>query len=210
MTNRAEQDLTVQKVFELLEHEPTRKTASASHADDIMGEMVQILGFSKAAEDAAAEFKAKLAGAASAPAVDALYAEYKDRLKWATTQEDWEALVNARKGQLRTQKASEEEPILTGTPDEMSVLTETLAELVEIADALDKYGFAGLAGVIDDTILKMSAAKDRPPKRWFEKVKKDTKKQYKDYGDERIDKIVGGIWHDFSSKEKEKIRREYA
>jgi len=36
----------------------------------------------------------------------------------------------------------------------------------------------------------------RPPKQWFDKMKRKIKKQY-DYGEKRINKIVAGIWHDY-------------
>ena len=61
-------------------------------------------------------------------------------------------------------------------------------------------------------VNKTAAAKDRPPKKWWNKLVEETKanKKYKGFSSERIDQIVDGIWHDFSDKEKAKIRREYA
>lgn len=123
--------------------------AKASHANEILDEMVRIMGFPKAAGDVAAEFKAKLAAAPTEAAIDALYAEYRGQLKWAPNQEDWEALINARKGQLRSAKASADTP----------ALRYALAYLVEIADALDKYGCADVANIVDETIGRLSAYK---------------------------------------------------
>jgi hypothetical protein len=120
-----------------------------THADEILDEMARILGFAKIAEDVGAEFKTKLMGVATEAAVDALYAQYRDRLRQAVSQEDWEALVNARKGQLRSAKPAEDG----------QALEYTLAYLVEVADALDAFGFAGVASMIDDTIRKISARK---------------------------------------------------
>lgn len=96
-----------------------------------------------------------------------------------------------------------------------------IRHVVKVADALDKAGFVGVAGALDETLQKLAAqrpfvvraaAKDRPPKKWFDKVMEDTKKEkkYKGYGKDRLGEIVGGIWQKFSDKEKAKIRREYA
>jgi hypothetical protein len=95
-----------------------------------------------------------------------------------------------------------------------------IRHMVKVADALDKTGFVGVAGAIDETLRKLAsarpavtaAAKDRPPKKWWDKVMKDTKadKKYKGYSKERLSEIVGGIWQKLSDKEKEKTRREYA
>ena len=127
-----------------------------THVDEILGEMARILGFSKDAGDVGAEFKTRLTGAATEAAVDALYAQYRDRLRQAVSQEDWEALVNARKGQLRSAKPAEDG----------QALEYALAYLVEIADGLDKYGFAGLASMIDDTIRKLALGKPRYEEGW--------------------------------------------
>lgn len=49
----------------------------------------------------------------------------------------------------------------------------------------------------------------RPPKRWFDMVKRSTKKQYPRYGDRRVGQIVGGIWAKASSATKKKIVKKY-
>lgn len=120
-----------------------------THADEILNEMAAILGFAKTAEDIVAEFKTKLMGASTEAAVDALYAQYRNRLRQAANQEDWDALVGARKTQLRNVKPAEDG----------QALEYTLAYLVEIADALDAFGFAGVASMIDDAIHKVSTYK---------------------------------------------------
>jgi len=94
-----------------------------------------------------------------------------------------------------------------------------IRHMVKIADALDVAGFVGVAGAIDETLQKLAAvrpvtaaAKDRPPKKWWDKVMKETKaeKKYKGFGADRLSEIVGGIWKKLSDKEKEKVRREHA
>jgi hypothetical protein len=122
-----------------------------SHADEILEEMAQILGFSKTAGDIVTEFKTQLATASTEAAVDALYERYKGQLRRVPSQEDWEALVNAKKGQLRSGRPAEDG----------SAAEHTLAYLVEIADALDAYGFADIASIVDDTIRKVSAYKTK-------------------------------------------------
>jgi len=50
----------------------------------------------------------------------------------------------------------------------------------------------------------------RPPKKWFEKMKKRIKKQYPGRSEEDIARIVAGIWHkQYSQKTKEKLTRKY-
>lgn len=48
----------------------------------------------------------------------------------------------------------------------------------------------------------------RPPKKWFNKMKKRIKKQYPTYGEKRINKIVAGIWHDYKPSTQRKILNE--
>jgi len=51
---------------------------------------------------------------------------------------------------------------------------------------------------------------ERPPKEWFEKMKKRVKKQYPGRSEESIDRIVAGIWHkQYSKKTKERLTRRY-
>ena len=49
----------------------------------------------------------------------------------------------------------------------------------------------------------------RPPKKWFDKVKKSTTKQYPGYGKKRIGQIVGGIWSKSSVLTKKKIVKKH-
>ena len=45
----------------------------------------------------------------------------------------------------------------------------------------------------------------RPPKKWFDKMKRRARKQYPTYGDKRIAKIVAGIWYDYPEKTRKRI-----
>lgn len=45
----------------------------------------------------------------------------------------------------------------------------------------------------------------RPPKKWFDKMKKRIKKEYSSYGEKRINKIVAGIWHDYKPSTQKRI-----
>lgn len=47
----------------------------------------------------------------------------------------------------------------------------------------------------------------KPPKKWWDGMKKDVKKKNPDYSDEQIEKTIGDIWHNkLSKKKKEEIR----
>lgn len=45
----------------------------------------------------------------------------------------------------------------------------------------------------------------RPPKKWFDKMKRKMQKQYPSYAEERINKITAGIWHDYSPSTQNRI-----
>lgn len=45
----------------------------------------------------------------------------------------------------------------------------------------------------------------RPPKKWFDKMKRKAKKQYPKYGEKRINKIVAGIWYDYKASTRKRI-----
>ena len=45
----------------------------------------------------------------------------------------------------------------------------------------------------------------RPPKKWFDKMKRKTKKQYPKYPEKRINKIVAGIWYDYKPSTRKRI-----
>ena len=45
----------------------------------------------------------------------------------------------------------------------------------------------------------------RPPKKWFDKMKRKTKKQYPTYPEKRINKIVAGIWYDYKPSTRKRI-----
>jgi len=47
----------------------------------------------------------------------------------------------------------------------------------------------------------------RPPKVWFDKMRVRVRKQYPTYGKRRVNKIVGGIWQNYSQATKNKILR---
>lgn len=49
----------------------------------------------------------------------------------------------------------------------------------------------------------------RPPKSWFNKLKRISAKQYPGYGQKRIGQIVGGIWSRMSIKSKKSIVKKY-
>jgi len=112
-------------------------------SNEILSSMDAILNFTKTADDAVTEFKAKLATANSEAAIDALYTEYKRRLKLSTSPEDWEMLINNRKAQIRNTRAASPE------------LQYTLSYLVKIADALDEKGFTSISNIIDGTINRI-------------------------------------------------------
>lgn len=60
---------------------------------------------------------------------------------------------------------------------------------------------------------KLSALKRgkgvRPPKKWFDKLKRTTSKQYPGYGKKRVGKIVGGIWSKMSEASKARVVKKY-
>lgn len=49
----------------------------------------------------------------------------------------------------------------------------------------------------------------RPPKSWFNLLKRKSEKQYPSYGKKRIGRIVGGIWSRMSIKSKKSIVKKY-
>ncbi len=49
----------------------------------------------------------------------------------------------------------------------------------------------------------------RPPKSWFNMLKRRSEKQYPSYGNKRIGQIVGGIWSRMSTASKKKIVKKY-
>ena len=49
----------------------------------------------------------------------------------------------------------------------------------------------------------------RPPKKWFDKMKRKAKKQYPKYSEKRINKIVAGIWYDYKSSTRKRILKKY-
>ena len=48
----------------------------------------------------------------------------------------------------------------------------------------------------------------RPPKKWFDKMKRKVKKQYPTYSQKRINKIVAGIWYDYKSSTRKRILKQ--
>ena len=111
--------------------------------NETLSGMDAILNFTKTADDAVVEFKSKLAAATTEAEIDALYIEYKRRLKLATSPEDWEMLINNRKAQIRNTRAASPE------------LQYTLSYLVKIADALDEKGFTSISNIIDGIINRI-------------------------------------------------------
>lgn len=80
-----------------------------------------------------------------------------------------------------------------------------LRNLLALANKLDLLGLYEEANVID-LLLKESKAKHRPPKKWFNKMKKKIKKQNKDYSLETLNEIVGNIWYNrLSDKKRQQI-----
>lgn len=57
---------------------------------------------------------------------------------------------------------------------------------------------------------KTVEAKERPPKGWWNEMQKKTKAnpKYEGFSDERIDKIVGGIWYGYDEATRKKLRAE--
>ena len=49
----------------------------------------------------------------------------------------------------------------------------------------------------------------RPPKKWFDKMKRKAKKQYPSYSEKRINKIVAGIWYDYKPSTRRRILKKY-
>lgn len=49
---------------------------------------------------------------------------------------------------------------------------------------------------------------ERPPKVWFDKMKRRMQQQYPTYGEKRIQTITAGIWHDYSEATKTRITGE--
>ena len=49
----------------------------------------------------------------------------------------------------------------------------------------------------------------RPPKRWFDMMKRKSAKQYPKFGKKRVGRIVGGIWAKMSTATKKKVVRKY-
>jgi len=49
----------------------------------------------------------------------------------------------------------------------------------------------------------------RPPKKWFDKVRRSVKRQYPTYGQKRINQITGGIWHKMKRSSKIRIVKKY-
>lgn len=49
----------------------------------------------------------------------------------------------------------------------------------------------------------------RPPKRWFDIIRKEVREEYPKVGQKRQGRIVGGIWAKMSRKSKEKIVKKY-
>ena len=46
----------------------------------------------------------------------------------------------------------------------------------------------------------------RPPKKWWEKMKKEIKKSSPDYSEERVAKTIGDIWfHNLTEKKRQQI-----
>lgn len=48
----------------------------------------------------------------------------------------------------------------------------------------------------------------RPPKCWWIKIIPKIKKEYPSYTKKRLNQIVGGIWKNYSTKTKNRIRKE--
>ena len=48
----------------------------------------------------------------------------------------------------------------------------------------------------------------RPPKKWFDKMKRKVKKQYPTYSQKRINKIVAGIWYDYKASTRKRILKQ--
>ena len=48
----------------------------------------------------------------------------------------------------------------------------------------------------------------RPPKKWFDKMKRKAKKQYPKYSQKRINKIVAGIWYDYKASTRKRILKQ--
>lgn len=49
----------------------------------------------------------------------------------------------------------------------------------------------------------------RPPKKWFDMMKRRSSGQYPTYGKKRIGKIVGGVWSKMSTATKKKVVKKY-
>lgn len=103
-----------------------------------------------------------------------------------------------------------------------------IEDIVSLADYFDQEGEITLADRFDamaktaarkKTKYKTWKGKDekppagaehKAPKEWFEKMKKDVKKQNPDYSSKRIDEVVGNIWdNDLSDKKRDAIYKRY-
>ena len=88
-------------------------------------------------------------------------------------------------------------------------------DMVALADHFDEIGDTKLASYFDNMIKeaaekkkkgrpnkKDKGAADRPPGKWFDKMKKEIKKGNPDYSEERVAQTIGDIWYNNLSDEK--------
>lgn len=100
---------------------------------------------------------------------------------------------------------------------DQDLINAAIDHLVNAADILDKSGLNKLANNIDDILKKIAqdkkppeGAKHKAPKGWFDKMKKDIKKENPKYSEKQINATVGNIWdNELSDKERIKIYKEY-
>lgn len=99
---------------------------------------------------------------------------------------------------------------------EIEKVMESLAErvglsaenMLALADYMDQEGHFEAASAIDSMChekIVQAKAKHRPPKKWFDKMKKEIKKGNPKYSEERVNQTIGDIWYNNLSDEK---RRE--
>jgi len=114
-------------------------------ADEILENMAKDMGF-KSEASVAEEFKSALKDAKTESAVDAAWNNYKSKLRREVAQQDWEAMYNAKKGQIKKEKS-------VNTADDAELdhlaINQAIDHLISAADLLDASGFEKHAAFVD-------------------------------------------------------------
>lgn len=82
-----------------------------------------------------------------------------------------------------------------------------VARLVVLADSLDTQGLHKEASELDEIcrfVVAKAEKEKRPPKKWWDKMEKEIKKNSPDYSEERVAKTIGDIWFNNLTEKKRK------